>query len=276
MNKEESNELLEIRSFMKHSYSALISNAGKIIAFITLLIAGLLTFTDVAFSDLSSQTFTTQLCVMLLSSYLMYFSLEDSGEREGEASEEYKSAREKYLSARKKITPKSIDALRQFCLNYAIREQEYRKLTYLAEMGLSESDYLSYKSGKVFSRRNMRIFKKADKIRAVNLTPHTLLSSSRGIGKSELEGPTRAKILSSLISLIPSTVCMIFTVSVILTTKDGMTVSSVIEGVLKLSALPVIGFRGMLDGYKFAKEEKSAWLETKARLLESFALDNQI
>ena len=65
---------------------------------------------------------------------------------------------------------------------------------------------------------------------------------------------------------------MVFTVSVMLTTKDGMTVSSVIEGLLKLSALPIIGFRGMLDGYKFAKEEKSAWLETKARLLESFLL----
>lgn len=273
MNKDESNELLEIRSFMKHSYSALISNAGKIIATITLAMAVLLTFTDLAFSDLSSQAFTTQLCVMLLSSYLMYFSLEDSGEKEGEQSEEYKSARQRYLAAKARITPKDIDSLRQFCLDYSIREQEYRRLSYLAEMGLSESEYLSYKSGKVFSRRNMRVFSKADKIRAVNLTPHTLLSSAQGIGKSELEGPAKAKLLSSLISLIPSTVCMVFTVSVMLTTKDGMTVSSVIEGLLKLSALPIIGFRGMLDGYKFAKEEKSAWLETKARLLESFLVN---
>lgn len=275
MNKDESNELLEIRSFMKHSYSALISNAGKVIAFITLSMAILLTFTDVAFSDLSSQAFTTQLCVMLLSSYLMYFSLEDSGEREGEASEEYKRANERYLSAKKRITPKDIDSLRQFCLNYSIREQEYRRLSYLSEMGLSESDYLSYRSGKVFSRRNMRIFRKADKIRAVNLTPSTLLSSARGVSQSELLGPGRAKLLSSLLSLIPSTVCMIFTVSVMLTTKDGMTASSVIEGILKLSALPIIGFRGMLDGYKFAKEEKSAWLETKARLLETFLLEEK-
>lgn len=272
MNKDESNELLEIRSFMKHSYSTLISNAGKIIATITLIIAALLTFTDVAFSDLSSQTFTMQLCIMLLSSYLMYFSLEDAGEKEGELSAEYEDAKGRYFASKKKITPKDIDSLRQFCLDYSLKEQEYRRLSYLAEMGLSDSDYLSYKSGKVFSKRNMRIFRRADKIRAVNLTPHTLLSSSHGIGKSELEGPGKAKLLSSLISLIPSTVCMIFTVSVMLTTKDGMTVSSVIEGLLKLSALPVIGFRGMLDGYKFAKEEKSAWLETKARLLESFLI----
>ena len=275
MNKEESNELLEIRSFMKHSYTALISNAGKVIAFITLSMAVLLTFTDVAFSDLSSQAFTTQLCVMLLSSYLMYFSLEDSGEREGEASEEYKMANERYLSAKTRITPNDIDRLRQFCLDYSIREQEYRRLSYLSEMGLSKCDYLSYRSGKVFSRRNMRIFRKADKIRAVNLTPSTLLSSTHGVSQSELLGPGRAKLISSLISLIPSTVCMIFTVSVMLTTKDGMTVSSVIEGILKLSALPIIGFRGMLDGYKFAKEEKSAWLETKARLLETFLLEEK-
>ena len=63
---------------------------------------------------------------------------------------------------------------------------------------------------------------------------------------------------------------MIFTVSVILTAKDDMSLSTIIEGIIKLSALPVVGFKGLLDGYGFAKEHKSLWLETKARLLESF------
>ena len=80
----------------------------------------------------------------------------------------------------------------------------------------------------------------------------------------------RDKIVSVITSLIPSTVCTLFTVSIILTAKDGLTVESVIEGLLKLSALPIVGFRGMLDGYRFAKESKSAWFETKARLLEAF------
>jgi hypothetical protein len=68
---------------------------------------------------------------------------------------------------------------------------------------------------------------------------------------------------------------MVFTLSVILTAKDDLTLSTVIDGLVKLSALPIVGFKGMLDGFRFAKEDKSGWLETKARLLESFVEQSQ-
>lgn len=97
-----------------------------------------------------------------------------------------------------------------------------------------------------------------------------LLSRSRGGGRGEINDPKRKKILGALGSLIPSTVCMIFTVSVILTTKDNLTPSAIIDGIVKLSALPIIGFKGMLDGYNLAKEDMSSWMETKAGLLHSF------
>jgi hypothetical protein len=32
------------------------------------------------------------------------------------------------------------------------------------------------------------------------------------------------------------------------------------------------GFKGFLDGYRYAKETKSAWFETKRRVLEAFLL----
>ena len=90
------------------------------------------------------------------------------------------------------------------------------------------------------------------------------------LDKSGFQLPMSVFWLGALNSLIPSTICMVFTVSVILTVKENMSVESVIEGLLKLCALPIVGLRGMLDGYRFAREDKSAWLETKARLLESF------
>ena len=270
MNSKETNLLLEPLDFIKRGYSGVIANVGKIIAAITLSVAILVTFTDVAFSSLTSQSFTTSLVVMLIASYLMYFSLEEAGEREAEECEEYKNAKAKYLDARSRITPEEVDPLRKFCLDYSAREWKYRRLCYLSENGLSETDFNDYKGGKVFRGRARRILRRAERIKAVNLTPSTLLNRSGGVGKSELQSPMRDKILSVITSLIPSTVCTLFTVSVILTAKDGLTVESVIEGLLKLSALPIVGFRGMLDGYRFAKESKSAWFETKARLLESF------
>ena len=110
-------------------------------------------------------------------------------------------------------------------------------------------------------------------MKAVKLTPQTLMSRShRGEG-GELSDPKRKKLYGALVSLIPSTVCMVFTISVILTAKDDLTVSTVIDGLVKLAALPIIGLKGMLDGFKFAAEDRSGWLETKARLLSGFCAE---
>ena len=270
MKNEKQNDLLQLGDMMHGGYSAFISNAGKVIAVITLAMAVLVTFTDVAFSNFGGESFTTTLTIMLMSAYLMYFSLEDTGEKEGEESEEYKSALARYLAAKEKITPSHIDALRAFCLDYSKRELEYRRLCYLGEMGYSAGDLSEYKSGVKFPIRAVRAFKRAERLRAIKLSPAVLLSRSHGITRGELINPRGKKIRGALVSLIPSTVCMVFTVSIILTAKEGMTWQTVMDGILKLSALPIVGFKGLLDGYAFAKEDKAGWLESKARLLEAF------
>lgn len=270
MKKENMSDLLELGGMVKGGYSTLIANAGKIIAVITLIIAVLVTFTDMTFSDLGGEDFTTTLAVMLLSSYLMYFSLEDAGEREGEECESYRDALVRYEAARHRITPEHIDGLRAFCLEYSKSELEYRRLSYLGEAGYSEGDYLDFRSGRKFDRRATRIFRKAEGMRAIKLTPTVLMSGSHASSRGELVDPKKRKVFDALTSLIPSTICMVFTISVILTAKEDMTLSTVIDGVVKLCALPIVGFKGMLDGYRFSKEDKASWLETKARLLERF------
>lgn len=270
MKSSDNNDLLRLGENFKQGYSSVIANAGKIIATITLAIAVLVTFTDVALSKLGGEQFTTTLAVMLLSSYMIYFSLEDSGEREGERSHEYIAAEEKYLAVRSKITPDMIDSMRQFCHNYSMNELGYRRLSYLGENGYSLSDFNAYKGGKSFSLKAKRIFKRAEKMKAVCLTPATLLSRSHGWRKSELTDPVYKKITFALLSLIPTTVCMIFTLSVILSAKEGQNIYTILDGLLKLSALPIVGFKGAIDGYRFSKDDKSSWLETKARLLDSF------
>lgn len=275
MSKENS-DLLEIGGMLGRGYSSVIHNAGKIIACITLLIAVLVTFTDIAFSGFGGEKFTFALTVMLLSSYLMYFSLEDAGEKEGESTEEYKSALEKYSTLKKKITPENIDSLRSFCLDYSVRELEYRRLSFLMERGFSATDYALYKSGARFPKKARRAFRKAEKMRSISLTPSMLMSSSHLHKSNELVNPRKKKILGALGSLLPSTVCMVFTLSVMLTTKEGMTPSTVIDGIVKLSALPVVGFKGMIDGFRFSREDKSVYLESKARLIESFLLSKEV
>lgn len=269
-NQSTNNLPLELGDMMRQSYGYIIQNTGKIIAVITLVVATLVTFTDISFSELSSVAFTSSLAVMLIASYLMYFSLEDAGEKYGEESEEYKAALERYANVREKILPNSIPALREFCYRYSLDEVEYRKRAYINEHGYSLEEYEDFACGNAFPKKARRVFRRADKIKPIKLAPQTLLTHERSASRSELQNPERGKLIGMIVRLIPTTLCTFFTASVILTTKTDLTVSTVIEGILKLSTLPVIGFKGYQIGYYFAKGEKAVWIETKARLLEAF------
>jgi hypothetical protein len=275
MKNSAENDLLALGGLMRQGQSYLINNVGRIIAVITMLVATLVTFTNVAFADVTGESFTVTLTVMLLSSYLMYFSLEDAGEREGEKSEEYKNAYLGFLEVRRRISPDSIDALRAFCLDYTEKELTYRRLNYLCEHGLSKRDLDDYRLGKPYPGRMRRHLITADKMRAVILTPAMLLSRAHGADGAELVPPERKKLLASLVTLIPSTLCTVLTVTVILSTKNGLTPSGVLDGIMKLSALPVIGCKGFIDGHRYATEAKVTWFETKTRLLEAFLANDK-
>ena len=268
-------DLLDVGGVMKRGKSYLVSNGGKIIATVTLIVAVVVMFTDISFSGFTSYAFFTTLILMLLASYLMFFSLEDAGERLGEELEDYKSAIEKYTAVKKQITAALIPSLRDFCTRYSRDELEYRKLSLLTEHGLTLSEYEAYLACGSGSGKAKRIFKKCERMRAVSLTPQILLSASRQSAESELCDPERKKLLYLFLKLIPSTICMAFTVSMIMSTKDGTTLDSIIDGLFKLTALPIVGLRGYSEGYSYVKNSKTVWIETKARLLEAFMAETK-
>ena len=272
MDSDKDLNLSSLDDFMKQGVSYAVTNYGKIVAAITLIVAALAMFTNITFADLAGETFTISLVVMLISSYVMYFSLEDAGEKEGEECKEYTDAKRAFLETRKRILPDDIESLRNFCLDYSEKELSYRRKNFLCENGLTAADLESYKIGARFPKRVARILRTASNMKAVRLTAARLLSASHGAPRSELSPPERSKMFSTLLSLAPSTICTLFTVSIMLTTKSELSASTVIDGLIKLSALPMIGFKGFLDGYRYAKDVKSSWLETKTRVLQTFLL----
>ena len=114
------------------------------------------------------------------------------------------------------------------------------------------------------------MLKRVRHAKAANLTPATLLSGIRSASGSELENPERRKLIDLSVRLIPTTVCMFFTVSLVLTAKDGLSLSAVLDGIFKLSALPLAGLRGWRAGYFFARYNRTAWYEVKTRILEAY------
>jgi hypothetical protein len=248
---------------------------GKIIALFVFLIMLTVTFTDVSFAGFFTESFTSSLLLLLTSSYIIYFSLEDAGEKHGEESAEFDKASARFSELREKINGSDVDALRDFCIEYSARDLEYRQKILLLSRGLSESDVQRYKSGELLEKSARYVLKKHAKMKPVILTPKTLLSREKTSGRSELENPDKRKLPMLIIKLIPSTICMMVTVSVILSTKEGLTPSDILNGIIKLSALPVIGFKGYSAGYSYVKHNISLFLETKANILEEF-IDKRI
>ena len=262
--------ILEGSATIRRTLISILQNMGRIIAILTLLVSALVLFTDISFSDFRSQGFTSTLLVMLFSSYIIYFSMEEAGENLGEETEEYKSAKAEFLKLKERLGGEKITALREFCKSYSGEELEYRREEFLMQNGLSKEDYEGYKRGERTSRKERRILRSADKMRPFSLSPKILLSGEgRGL-KSELSNPERTKLLNLFLKLIPTTLCMLVTISVMLSAKKDLDAAGVIEGIFKLSSLPIIGFRGYAAGYSYVKEKKIFWINTKSRLLDAF------
>ena len=262
--------LLDSSEFIKKASRSIISNMGKIIAIFVFALMLAVTFTDVSFLGLFTESFASSLLLLITSSYIIYFSLEDAGEKYGEETKTFKKAEDRYNTLREKIGGADIDELRDFCREYSRRDLEYRRKNLLLSRGLSESDVKRYEKGEITDRRILRIFKKFNRLKPVLLTPRVLLSVGRSSSRSELENPEKRKIPILLLRLIPSTVCMTVTLSVMLSAKEGLTATDVLNGILKLSALPLIGFKGYSAGYSYVKHNVSLFLETKANILDSF------
>jgi hypothetical protein len=251
---------------------SLVNNMGKAVAAIAAIVAALITFTDISLSELTLATFVPSLIAMLICSYVIYFSMEDAGEDLGKSSEEYRSALKKYTEERGKIGGNDIEPMRKFCNEYAKEELAFRKQSLMLTYGISEGEMNDFLTGKELPRKKRKLCRRICFLKPATLTPQLLLSRKRWHKRSELSNPEKSKVPMLLLKILPSTICMILTVSVMLNVKEDMTASDVINGILKLSALPVIGFKGYSAGYGYTKNSLSLWIETKANILEKFGI----
>ncbi len=264
-------KLLDTDELMKRGSAAILNSMGKITALVAAVITLAATFTDISFLWIFSEDFASSLLLILTSGYIIYFSLEDAGERSGETTEEYRAAKARYDKERARICGEDIEALREYCREYALAECIARQNAALLSWGLSREMLDAYKSGKETDKKYRHRLARIAKIKPAELTPKILLSRDRGRERCELENPERHKLPTLIMKLIPSTLCTFVTVSVILSTKEGLSGADVLSALLRLSALPMLGFRGYSEGYTYTKHSMSLWLETKANIIEGFA-----
>lgn len=268
---------------VRRGYSALLKNCGKLIAALAAVIVLLVTFTEVGFYEIGATELTANVILLLVASYVIYFSLEDAGERLGRETDEYREARRRHEAVAARVDSEMMPALRGYVEEYRAGELAGRRAAILMEAGLCEADLAEegYRSEskesnprdkKTAGRRSRAAraaIRRARAQRPIDVSAGILLSGGSRRGR-ELHNPERTKFPALLLRLIPTTVCTLFTASVMLSVKDGLGASEIIEGLVRLCPLPVVALRGYSAGYLYTSEEECEWMRAKTRLLESF------
>ena len=251
----------------------LVENTAKAIAILTAVLAVLLSFLDITLPELSYKSLTIEVAVLLIASYIIYFSLMDAGESYGKEAEDYKRCEAEYLAVRERVGTDKIAALREFCLRYSKEELWARRRMLLVSEAISDEEYARYLKGEKLPPRERKICERASRMRAEPIDPRALLEvdgCSHGVAPTN---PKRHKAIAQLIKLIPMTLCTLFTVSMMITTKDGMTLGTVLESVIKLGCLPIVALRGYISGYRYTTESLKAWYDGRRELLLEFLAD---
>lgn len=262
--------LLESGNIMRKGYSAILENSGKLIALLTAAVAILLTFADVGLPSIVGAELGAELLIMLTASYIIYFSLEDAGERLGKTTDAYTRAEKSWRALAARVKGDDVGRLREFCISYSKEELEYRKEVSLIAAGLTKDELLVYEKGEELPRQQRRVLSRISRMKPIEISPSVLLGFGGSDSSSELKNPERHRIARLIVGLIPTTLCMLFTVSMMISAKSGLDAGAVISGIVKLSTLPMIAMRGYSCGYEYARTALPLWMATKAKLLEAF------
>lgn len=262
--------LLESGRMIDRGFREIGENMSKAVAIITAIIAAVLTFAEIALPEVATAELTTELFVMLISSYIIYFSLEDAGEARGKRSEEYAKSSEEYKAERAKIRGEDIGALRDFCLRYTSDELEYRRRELLLCEGVTPEEYQTYKRGECRDKRIIAVSARADKLKPIRLTAQMLLEDEKLGATKAIGSPEGAKIIKLILGLVPTTVCMLLTVSLMITAKADMTLFDIIGAFIKLMTLPIVALRGYAEGLSYTTGPLLSWIKTKTELLSAF------
>lgn len=260
----------KLDSFAKRTSDVFIRQIGLVTGAITVFVCALLFFTDISMMGIGTKELTGNFITMILASYIMYFSLSDSGELLGRESAEYLEAAREYGAVRDKIGGESLPALSLWCCEYADGELLRRRRRALLAASLSEEDYAAYLDGRGnFSSSRRRALRACSKMKRIKLTPSMLLSEDAHCGEG-LTDPRRSKLLARASALIPTLVCSVVTVSVSLSAKDAMTYTTAVAGLLKLFGLFVVGVKGYYSGYKYSRYAVTLWFDRRRQLLEAY------
>ncbi len=261
MERESERLLASSLASLSKGRQRLFAHIGLWVAALSLLVAALVTFTEISLLSLSLQSLTLTVAVYAAVTVVMYISLEEEGELAGRTESAYKEAENALTATAARITAVHYAPLEAFCRLYTKEELAERRARLLLTYGIS--DEAQQELPAAVQRRICRL-------RPLQLNASMLLGKPAKAADSPLCDPDRRRRTRLLTRLTPSLLCMTFGIGIAIGARDALTVSAILEGIFKLSALLIVGLRGYVQGYLFVSEAEIPFIRAKTRLLERF------
>lgn len=262
--------LLEADALGQKVKEGVLAHIGRAVALFAVAIAVIFTFTEIAFTGVTAAEFTLEATVMLISGLVMYFSLESEGQGYARAQESFTSQKKKADALAGEVRGEMLPQLRSYLCRVHAEEVRAREDRLLLGYGIDRSEYESYRRGGTYGKKRSRYLKRVARITAAPLTPSELLFFDEGRVAGFTERPSALARLSGICKIIPSILCTVLTVGVMIEVKDGFSLSLVIEGALKLCALLSMGLRGYLAGVGYINTVLLPFHKVREKLLDAF------
>lgn len=238
----------------------LFTHIGLWIALLALLIAALTTFTNISILSLSAEALTLTVAIYAAVTVVIFFSLAEEGERAGRSEESYKEAEKSLEAAVSQVTPAQYEGLERFCRLYTEQDLSERRARLLLAYGISSEE----------SAIPTAATRRLKRLKPIRLNAFMLLGKASGCADSPLHDPQRRRKHRLFLRLTPSLLCTCFGIGIAIGAREALTVSAVLEGAFKLTALLIVGLRGYVQGYLFIGDSEIPYIRAKARLLERF------
>lgn len=251
---------------------SILSSLGIFCGAATVLVFSALFFADVSLSLSSALDLSVDFALLFFSSYIMYFSLFDTGAEKGRLLPEtvaLKEKREKLFARYRKDG--SSESLSLFCATLSKEKTQEQRELLLSRLCLTEKEaqLLAAKEKPTLKERYM--LWKIKHARHVHVTPKMLLSERTAEASIPFShSPEKMRRRRFFRFLLPTVLTALLSVSLAAEVILNPTANEVVSYLFKLFTLLFNGVKGFRSGYSHIASDKSAYMREQCFWLEEY------
>ena len=264
---------------IKNAAKGIAANGSLIVAFLAIVVAAMVFFTDLDGGFSITAAFSPSLVVLFFCCVVEYFSTKHMGTREGMREERYKNAIAEHKRVSHECQAKvGMRGLMKFCHEYAQEDLIRRRSALLSQVGITYDEYTEkYMNVQEFPPdmpKSMQIIiSKANKLKPIVISQDNLIFAVDDEKQIKLRlSAARAERIKDLSFLIPTLISTFFAVSTAMEVIQDLSFATVTACMLKVFCIILNAVKGYQNGYYNIVDGHVECAETRTYLLNECIL----